>query len=52
MGGALFAAGRLSAMGFVALAHIAMSFGLLWLTRSTPDAPGSASMRLSGADAA
>lgn len=35
IGSALFAAGNLKAMGFVALAPVAMSFGLLWLTRST-----------------
>lgn len=51
IGGALFAAGRLNAMGFVALAHIAVSFGFLWLTRSMPVVPGPGSMRSPGADA-
>jgi len=46
----MFAAGKLNAMGFVGLAYIAASFGLLWLTRSIPDAPGS--MRSPGADTA
>ena len=32
IGGAMFAAGKLNAMGFVGLAYIAASFGLLWLT--------------------
>jgi DHA1 family inner membrane transport protein len=50
IGGAMFAAGKLNAMGFVGLAHIAASFGLLWLTRSAPDGPGS--IRSPGADAA
>jgi len=50
IGGALFAAGNLRAMGFVGLAHIALSFGFLWLTRSIPEAPGG--MRSPGADAA
>ena len=42
--------GQSARMGFVGLAHIALSFGFLWLTRSTPDAPGG--MRSPGADAA
>lgn len=39
MGGALFAAGDLQAMGFVALVPVALSFGLLWWTRSAADVP-------------
>lgn len=50
IGGALLTAGRLNTMGFVALALIAVSFGVLWLTRSIPDAP--ASIESPGADAA
>lgn len=52
IGGALFTADRLNAMGFVALAHITASFGFLWLTRSIPDAPGPGSMRSPSADVA
>jgi predicted MFS family arabinose efflux permease len=44
IGGVLLAAGGLNAMGFVALALIAMAFGFLWLTRSIPDAPGPGSL--------
>jgi predicted MFS family arabinose efflux permease len=50
IGGVLFAGGNQRAMGFVAFANIAVSFGFLWLTRSIPDAPGA--MRPSGADTA
>jgi hypothetical protein len=37
IGSVLFARGELNAMGFVALAFVAASFGVLWLTRSTPE---------------
>jgi MFS family permease len=37
IGSALFARGRLSAMGFVALALVAASLGVLWLTRFAPE---------------
>jgi predicted MFS family arabinose efflux permease len=36
IGGAMFAREGLHAMGFVALAPIALSFGVLWLTRGAP----------------
>ena len=52
VGGAMFAGGNLRAMGFVALAPVTVSFGFLWLTRSTPDAPGPGSMPSSVADTA
>jgi predicted MFS family arabinose efflux permease len=45
IGGALFARGNLYAMGFVALAPVAISFGFLWLTRPSPGLPGRGSMR-------
>jgi predicted MFS family arabinose efflux permease len=37
LGGALFARGNLHAMGFVGLAPVALSFGILWLTRAAPE---------------
>jgi MFS transporter, DHA1 family, inner membrane transport protein len=37
IGSALFARGELNSMGFVALAFVAASFGVLWLTRSAPE---------------
>jgi predicted MFS family arabinose efflux permease len=37
IGSVLFARGELNSMGFVALAFIAASFGVLWLTRLTPE---------------
>jgi hypothetical protein len=37
IGSVLFARGRLSAMGFVALALVATSLGVLWLTRFAPE---------------
>jgi predicted MFS family arabinose efflux permease len=37
LGGALFARGNLHAMGFVGLAPVALSFGILWLTRGAPE---------------
>jgi len=36
VGGAMFARGNLHAMGFAGLAPVALSFGLLWLTRVAP----------------
>jgi DHA1 family inner membrane transport protein len=38
VGGAMFARGNLHAMGFVGLAPVALSFGILWLTRAAPKA--------------
>jgi predicted MFS family arabinose efflux permease len=52
IGGAMFAQGDLHAMGFVGLAPVALSFGILWLTRSASDLRGPGSMRRLGADAA
>jgi DHA1 family inner membrane transport protein len=52
IGGAMFARGSLHAMGFVGLAPVALSFGILWLTRSASDLRGPGSMRRLGADAA
>ena len=37
LGGALFARGNLHAMGFVGLAPVVLSFGILWLTRAAPE---------------
>jgi predicted MFS family arabinose efflux permease len=37
IGSVLFARGELKSMGFVALVFVAASFGVLWLTRSTPE---------------
>lgn len=39
VGGAMFVRGDLHAMGFVGLAPVALSFGVLWLTRAAPKAP-------------
>jgi predicted MFS family arabinose efflux permease len=39
VGGAMFVRGDLHAMGFVGLAPVALSFGVLWLTRTAPKAP-------------
>jgi predicted MFS family arabinose efflux permease len=52
VGGAMFAREDLHAMGFVGLAPVALSFGILWLTRSASDLRGPGSMRRLGADAA
>jgi predicted MFS family arabinose efflux permease len=52
LGGALFAREDLHAMGFVGLAPVALSFGILWLTRSASDVSGSGAMRRPDADAA
>jgi predicted MFS family arabinose efflux permease len=52
IGGAMFARGNLHAMGFVGLAPVALSFGILWLTRSASDLQGPGSLRRLGADAA
>jgi predicted MFS family arabinose efflux permease len=38
IGGAMLAQGDLHAMGFVGLAPVALSFGILWLTRAAPQA--------------
>jgi predicted MFS family arabinose efflux permease len=38
LGGFLFVRGDLHAMGFVGLAPVALSFGVLWLTRAAPQA--------------
>jgi predicted MFS family arabinose efflux permease len=38
VGGAMFVRGDLHAMGFVGLAPVALSFGVLWLTRAAPKA--------------
>jgi predicted MFS family arabinose efflux permease len=38
IGGALFAGEALHAMGFVGLAPVALSFGILWLIRAAPEA--------------
>ena len=38
VGGAMFARGNLHAMGFVGLTPVALSFGILWLTRAAPKA--------------
>jgi predicted MFS family arabinose efflux permease len=38
IGGAMFAREALHAMGFVGLAPVALSFGVLWLTRPAPEA--------------
>jgi hypothetical protein len=32
----MFARGNLHAIGFVGLAPVALSFGILWLTRAAP----------------
>jgi MFS transporter, DHA1 family, inner membrane transport protein len=37
VGSVLFSRGKLNAMGFVALALVAASFGVLWLTRFAPE---------------
>jgi DHA1 family inner membrane transport protein len=37
LGGALLARGNLHAMGYVGLAPVALSFGILWLTRAAPE---------------
>lgn len=37
LGGAMFVRGDLHAMGFVGLAPVALSFGILWLTRAKPE---------------
>jgi predicted MFS family arabinose efflux permease len=37
IGSVLFSRGKLNAMGFVALALVAASFGVLWLTRFAPE---------------
>jgi DHA1 family inner membrane transport protein len=39
VGGAMFVRAELHAMGFVGLAPVALSFGILWLTRTPPKAP-------------
>jgi len=36
VGGAMFARGHLHAIGFVGLAPVALSFGIVWLTRAAP----------------
>jgi len=41
IGGALFARGKVNAMGFVALFLVATSFTVVWMTRSAPDLFGS-----------
>jgi DHA1 family inner membrane transport protein len=51
IGGAMFVRGDLHAIGFVGLAPVALSFGILWLTRSASDLRGPGSMRRLGADA-
>jgi MFS transporter, DHA1 family, inner membrane transport protein len=38
LGGFLFVRGDLHAMGFVGLSPVALSFGILWLTRAAPNA--------------
>jgi hypothetical protein len=40
VGSVLFARGELISMGFVALAFVAASFGVLWFTRLTPERVG------------
>jgi predicted MFS family arabinose efflux permease len=37
IGGAMFVREALHAMGFVGLAPVALSFGVLWLTRPAPE---------------
>jgi predicted MFS family arabinose efflux permease len=39
VGGAMFVRSELHAMGFVGLAPVALSFGVLWLTRPAPKVP-------------